>query len=57
MEALILIAVLACPIVMGTMMLLMWRGMRGHSQDGSAHDEAAPPHEVVTDDRKEVARR
>ena len=57
MEALILLAVLACPIVMGTMMLLMWRGMRDHSKDGSAHDDAAPPETVMTGDRKEVARR
>lgn len=28
MEGLILLAVLVCPVVMGTMMLLMWRGMR-----------------------------
>lgn len=57
MEALILLAVLACPIVMGTMMLLMWRGMRGHSKDGGAHDGAAPPDKVMTGDAKEVARR
>jgi hypothetical protein len=57
MEALILLAVLVCPIVMGTMMLLMWRGMRGHSNDGGAHDHAAPPEEVMTGDREEVARR
>jgi hypothetical protein len=57
MEVLILLAVLACPIVMGTMMLLMWRGMRGHSNDGSAHDDAAPPEMTTTGDCKEVARR
>jgi hypothetical protein len=57
MEALILLAVLACPIVMGTMMLLMWRGMRGHDKDGGAHEAAAPPQEVMTGDREEVARR
>jgi hypothetical protein len=57
MEALILLAVLACPIVMGTMMFVMWRGMRGHSNDEGAHDDAAPPQEVVTGDRKEAARR
>jgi hypothetical protein len=34
MEGLILlIAVLVCPVVMGTMMVLMWRGMR-HGRDG-----------------------
>jgi hypothetical protein len=57
MEVLILLAVLACPIVMGTMMLLMWRGMRGHGNAGGADDDAAPPHEVMTGDREEVARR
>jgi hypothetical protein len=56
MELLILLAVLMCPIVMGTMMLLMWRGMRGHSGEEGAHDEAQPP-QVTTGDRKEVARR
>jgi hypothetical protein len=57
MEALILLAVLACPIVMGTMMLLMWRGMRGHGgTDATAHEEAGPPEEVATGDREEVAR-
>jgi hypothetical protein len=28
MEKLILLAVLVCPLMMGVMMLLMWRGMR-----------------------------
>lgn len=32
MDLLILFAVLVCPIVMGTMMLLMWRRMRGHGR-------------------------
>jgi hypothetical protein len=57
MEVLILLAVLACPIVMGAMMLLMWRGMRGHSNGGGARDDAAPPREAMTGDREEVARR
>jgi hypothetical protein len=57
MEVLILLAVLACPIVMGTMMLLMWRGMRGHSNDSGAHDDAAPPQKVMTGDHMEEARR
>jgi hypothetical protein len=56
MEALILLAVLACPIVMGTMMLLMWRGMRGHGTQGGA-DEAMPQHSTTTGDREEVAKR
>jgi len=55
MDLLILLAVLACPIVMGTMMLLMWRGMRGHQRDG-VHEQAQPP-QATTGDRKEVARR
>ena len=57
MEVLILLAVLTCPIVMGTMMLLMWRGMRGHGNPGDADDAAAPTQEVMTNDREEVARR
>ena len=61
MEALILLAVLACPIVMGTMMLLMWRGMRGHGKDEGTPRDAAPPDEEVTHDgkggREEVAAR
>ncbi len=57
MEVLILLAVLACPIVMGTMMLLMWRGMRGHGNGGSAPEDAAPPEKATTGDSKEVARR
>jgi hypothetical protein len=57
MEVLILLAVLACPIVMGTMMLLMWRGMRGHGKAGGADDATARTEEVMTGDRKEVARR
>jgi hypothetical protein len=57
MEALILLAVLACPILMGTMMFLMWRGMRGHGPDGGARNDAKAPDEAMTGDRKEVARR
>ena len=33
MERLILLAVLVCPVMMGVMMLLMWRGMRRHGRD------------------------
>jgi hypothetical protein len=54
MEVLILLAVLACPIVMGTMMLLMWRGMRGHQ--GGAHDDVAPTPTVTTSEQREEAR-
>ena len=32
MEFLVLLAVLVCPIVMGGMMLLMMRQMRGHAR-------------------------
>jgi hypothetical protein len=56
MEALILLAVLACPIVMGTMMFLMWRGMRGHSSPGGA-DNSTPQQSTITGDREEVAKR
>lgn len=56
MDALILLAVLACPIVMGTMMLLMWRGMRAdHKEEGA--EDATPEEEMMTGERKEVARR
>jgi hypothetical protein len=37
-DLILLVAVLVCPAVMGTMMLLMWRGMRGshtRSRDGT----------------------
>jgi hypothetical protein len=32
-EKLLLLMILACPLMMGVMMLLMWRGMRGHDRD------------------------
>jgi hypothetical protein len=57
MELLILLAVLVCPVVMGTMMLLMWRGMRGHGSREDAREDAVPPPEVRTSDHREVARR
>ncbi|MGH3118288.1 MAG: hypothetical protein ACRDQ2_14490 [Gaiellales bacterium] len=28
-DLILFVAVLACPVVMGAMMLVMWRGMRG----------------------------
>jgi hypothetical protein len=56
MELLILLAVLACPIVMATMMLLMWRGMRGHSNREGGHEDAQPS-PVKTSERKEVVGR
>jgi hypothetical protein len=34
MENLLLLLVLLCPLVMGVMMLLMWRRMRGHGPTG-----------------------
>jgi hypothetical protein len=55
MEVLILLAVLACPIVMGTMMLLMWRGMRAHGKQEGV--EEAAPEQPLAEDRGEVARR
>lgn len=33
MEAIWLLVLLACPVIMGVMMLLMWRGMRGRDRD------------------------
>ena len=52
MESLILIALLICPVVMGTMMLLMWRGMR-HGNQGSAKP---PPSEVIDQTHHSVAK-
>jgi hypothetical protein len=54
MEVLILLAVLLCPVVMGTAMLLMWRGMRAHGSQGT---EATAEEHVMTTDHEEVARR
>jgi hypothetical protein len=44
MEAVWLLAILACPLVMGVMMLWMMRGMRG--EHGRRHE--APAHEPST---------
>jgi hypothetical protein len=56
MEVLILLAVLACPIAMGTMMLLMWRGMRsGHGAGGGAREDVGSAQNVKTGDREEAA--
>jgi hypothetical protein len=41
MEPFVLIAVLICPVVMGTAMLLMWREMRRGHGPGRADDAAA----------------
>jgi len=48
MDALILLAVLVCPIVMGTMMFLMWRSMRGRERGRSVHEEAAQARTTTT---------
>jgi hypothetical protein len=56
MDVLILLAVLICPIVMGTMMLLMWRGMRAHGTQGGRED-ATPQQPMLTGDGEEIARR
>lgn len=53
MEVLILLAVLACPIVMGTMMLLMWRGMRTGHGSRDEHEESAPAGKTITADQRE----
>jgi hypothetical protein len=41
---LVVLMMLACPLVMGGMMLMMWRGMRQgrDRQDGHARVESAP---------------
>lgn len=46
MEGLLLIALLVCPIAMGTMMFLMMRGTRSH---GSTHERAQDEGPPVTD--------
>jgi hypothetical protein len=56
MEALILLAVLVCPIVMGTMMFLMWRAMRGHGDGQGAREEAAPAKPPRRDAGEEAGR-
>jgi hypothetical protein len=56
MDVLILVAALMCPIVMGTMMLVMWRGMRAHGEQGGPED-ATPQQPMLTGDHEEVARR
>lgn len=38
MEILILLAILVCPLVMGTAMLLMMRGMRGHAAGAESRE-------------------
>jgi hypothetical protein len=39
MESIWLLAILACPLVMGVMMLLMMRGMRGDDRTTRRDDE------------------
>jgi hypothetical protein len=56
MDALILLAVLVCPIVMGTMMFLMWRGMRGSSDGRRAHEETAAAETIAGDHTEEAGR-
>jgi hypothetical protein len=52
MEAVWLLAVLACPLVMGAMMLWMMRGMRG---DHGCRDETAAHEPPVLRDRQTEA--
>jgi predicted kinase len=51
-EKLILVMILACPLMMGVMMLLMWRGMRGHRRNGpdgeSRHASVLDPERMAT---------
>jgi hypothetical protein len=56
MEALILLAILVCPIVMGTMMFLMWRGMRGSTDGRRAREEATAAATIAGDHREEAGR-
>jgi hypothetical protein len=56
MDALILLAVLVCPVVMGTMMFLMWRGMRGSSEGQRAREETAAAETIAGDHTEEAAR-
>jgi hypothetical protein len=53
---LILLAVLVCPIVMGTMMFLMWRGMRGSSDGRRGHEETAAAETIASDHTEEAGR-
>ena len=49
----LLVAVLICPVVMGTAMLLMWREMRrGHPPEPTAHSpsESQPEMESKRDE-------
>jgi hypothetical protein len=49
----LLVAILICPVVMGTAMLLMWREMRrGHSPEPGAHSpsESQPAMESKRDE-------
>lgn len=54
MEGVLLMALLLCPIAMGSMMFLMMRGMRS---DGATHvrgqEEEAPPTEPRAAGRRE----
>jgi hypothetical protein len=54
MELLILLAVLACPIVMGTMMLFMWRAMRADQGSRHEHEEPAPPKTITSGQREKA---
>ena len=45
-EKLLLLMILACPVMMGVMMFLMWRGMRRH--DGAA--DPSPPSQPSNDE-------
>jgi hypothetical protein len=53
MEALLLMALLLCPVAMGAMMFVMMRGMRSH---GAAHEPADQENAPVIE-RETVGRR
>ena len=56
MEGLILLAVLMCPIVMGTMMFVMWRAMRTRGDGQVAREEAGPAKPPTRDAAEEAGR-
>jgi hypothetical protein len=56
MDALILLAVLVCPIVMGTMMLLMWRSMRSRERGESVREGPATARTRTGDPGEEPGR-
>jgi hypothetical protein len=46
----LLVAVLICPVVMGTAMLLMWREMRRGGHGSAGQDRTSPVEPAQTDE-------